>query len=218
MSISEERRSIWVMVMSDMLNSICEESYNRHYQVSYTRVTKFHASRPPKISIDEYVSRIFLYSNCSNECFLLALIYIERLVRRNKSFVVNYNNVHRLTLTSVLIAAKWFDDDHFGNAYYSRVGGLSCKEMNELEAEFLLMINFNVHVENELFMTWDSELIGYLASLNMLQHHDFTSYDLKDKVDSSYATVVPIPNMVAVSDTLTPIKDSSQVVYGYEVS
>jgi hypothetical protein len=72
-------------------------------------VTKFHALRVPAISVKDYLNRIFKYASCSYECFVLALIYIDRVIQRN-SFVVNSLNVHRVVITSVMLAAKFFDD------------------------------------------------------------------------------------------------------------
>ena len=45
-----------------------------------------------------------------------------------------------------MLAAKFFDDQYFNNAYYGKVGGVTCKEVNSLEIEFLFMINFNLFV------------------------------------------------------------------------
>jgi len=197
---------MWVKVLSDVLNSICKQYHPR--QVSKSQTTKFHALRPPKITIYEYVKRIVLCTNCSEECFALALIYIERLIRQNQGFFVNANNVHRLILTSIMIAEKYLDDECFDNDYYCRVGGLSLKEMNELEREFLLMINFNVHVENELFTAWNSCLIDHHRwVVTMSQQYELTSFDWEDEV------VALMASMVAVPDVLTPIKGFSQSVY-----
>jgi len=178
-------------------------------QASKTHVSKFCALRTPKITIEDYVNRIVFHSYCSEECFVLALIYIERLIRRNQGFFVDKYNVHRLILTSVMIAAKYLDDESFNNAYYSRVGGLYLKKMNELEREFLLMINFDLLVENELFMAWNSCLIGHHRWLvTISQQYEFTSFDWDDEVVSLMAS------MLTNSDVLTPFKDFPQIVYG----
>jgi hypothetical protein len=36
-------------------------------------------------------------------------------------------------INSVMLAAKFFDDQYFNNAYYAKVGGVPCNEMNLLE-------------------------------------------------------------------------------------
>jgi len=109
-----------------------------------------------------------------------------------------------------MIAEKYFDDESFDNAYYCRVGGLSLEKINELEREFLLMINFDLHVENELFTAWNSCLIGHHRWIvTMSQQDEFTSFDWEDEVVSLMATMLTVP------DVFTPIKGFPEIVYGY---
>jgi len=159
MQINKERREKLVDVLSHVLSRLCER--NNGFSSSNTQVTRFHALRPPQIEIKVYLARIAKYSNCSEECFVLALIYIDRLIRSNGSFLVNSYNVHRMIITSVMIAAKFFDDQYYNNAFFGRVGGVSIKEINLLESEFLLMINFNLYVESDLYMIYDNRLMSY---------------------------------------------------------
>jgi len=198
---------MWVKVLSDVLNSLCKQNNKR--QVGKSHASKFHGLLGPKISIYEYINRIVLCSNCSEECFVLALIYIERWVQENPGVFVNAYNVHRLILTSVMIAHKYLDDESLDNSYYCRVGGLSLKEINELEREFLLMINFNLHVENELFTAWNNCLIGHHDWLvTTSQQYELTNFDWEDEVVSLLAS------MIAVPDVLTPSKVFRQIAFG----
>eukprot|EP00499_Haloplacidia_sp_CaronLabIsolate_P012247 CAMPEP_0196772278 /NCGR_PEP_ID=MMETSP1104-20130614/2147_1 /TAXON_ID=33652 /ORGANISM="Cafeteria sp., Strain Caron Lab Isolate" /LENGTH=255 /DNA_ID=CAMNT_0042142411 /DNA_START=173 /DNA_END=937 /DNA_ORIENTATION=+ len=120
-------------------------------------ITRFHAQRVPSISVHDYLSRVQKYSACSAECFVLALIYIDRLIQMN-SFVVNSLNVHRVIITSVMLGAKFFDDQYYNNAYYARVGGVPTSEMNALEIEFLFLVNFSLHVTPEAYRNYFLEL------------------------------------------------------------
>lgn len=56
-------------------------------------------------------------------------------------------NIHRLLITSVMIAAKFFDDHYYDNRHYSQVGGVPKEEMNLLELEFLFLLEFNLYVD-----------------------------------------------------------------------
>ena len=107
--------------------------------------------------------RIHKYASCSNECFILALIYIDRLIQRN-NFVLTELNVHRVVITAILLAAKFFDDAYYNNAYYSKVGGVLVSEMNGLEVDFLFRINFSLHVTPELFEKYKAELLSHSAT------------------------------------------------------
>lgn len=123
-------------------------------------VTKFHALKAPGISIEQYLERIHKYASCSTECFILALIYIDRLIQRN-NFILSELNVHRVCVTAILLAAKFFDDAYYNNAYYAKVGGVLVSEMNGLEVEFLFRINFSLHVTPEVFVKYQEELISH---------------------------------------------------------
>ncbi|GBE61669.1 cyclin2 related protein [Babesia ovata] len=100
----------------------------------------------PSISIADYVSRIARHVRCSNECFVLALVYIERITRMHKDFAVSILNVHRLIITAVMLAAKFSDDVYYSNKFYAQVGGVNVAEINMLEAQFLTMLNFQLYV------------------------------------------------------------------------
>ena len=104
--------------------------------------------------------RIHKYASCSNECFILALIYIDRLIQRN-NFLLTDLNVHRVVITAILLAAKFFDDAYYNNAYYAKVGGVLVSEMNGLEVDFLFRINFSLHVTPELFHKYREELVSH---------------------------------------------------------
>lgn len=121
------------------------------------KVTKFHALKAPGIGIHQYLERIHKYASCSTECFVLALIYIDRLIQRN-NFLLTDLNVHRVVITAVLLAAKFFDDAYYNNAYYAKVGGVLISEMNSLEVEFLFRINFSLHVDSDVFQKYRAEL------------------------------------------------------------
>lgn len=83
--------------------------------MSQKGLSKFHALRPPAISIKDYLQRVAKYAACSGECFVLALVYIDRIIQSNPTFVVNSLNIHRLLITSIMLAAKFFDDQYFNN-------------------------------------------------------------------------------------------------------
>ncbi|KAF8817947.1 cyclin2 related protein [Cardiosporidium cionae] len=112
-------------------------------------ITRFHGVVPPSITIRDYLTRIAKYFRCSNECFVLSLVYIDRIVKLHDGFAVSILNIHRLLVTSVMLAAKFFDDVYYSNAFYARVGGVGTREMNLLEAHFLSLINYQLFVSPE---------------------------------------------------------------------
>jgi hypothetical protein len=91
-------------------------------------------------------------------------VYIVRLIQGNNLTLTSLN-VHRVIITSVMLAAKFFDDQYFNNAYFAKVGGVPCPEMNSLELEFLFSINFSLHVSGEIYNRYRGELSTHMASM-----------------------------------------------------
>jgi len=160
---NEERGRMICQTLAYVVESLVEPS--EYATVPYQHPSKFEAFRAPGISIRDYLMRIHKYASCSPECFVLALVYIDRL-QRMQGFVLTELNVHRIVITSVVLAAKFFDDHYFNNAYYAKVGGVLCKEMNELEIEYLLLINFSLHVPTDTYARFYNDLSN---------HYTFTS-------------------------------------------
>jgi len=110
------------------------------------KVTHFHSTRVPPVSIGDYLKRLRKYFYCSDECFVMGLAYLDRLTKKSSANIVCDLTVHRLLLIASMIAAKFHDDTYYSNAYYAKVGGLKLKEVNALEAEMLKILDWNVTV------------------------------------------------------------------------
>jgi hypothetical protein len=52
---------------------------------------------------------------------VVALIYIDRIIE-SRNVVLTALNVHRLLITSLMLAAKFFDDLFYNNAFYAKLG------------------------------------------------------------------------------------------------
>ena len=116
-------------------------------------IKPFISKKIPNVSIQNYLDRLAKYSKIENNTLLLVLIYIDRICELNK-IRLNYFNIHKLILGGLLIAIKYNEDDYFSNTFYSKVGGVTQKEINNLEYEFLTLIDFNLYVSDELFIRY----------------------------------------------------------------
>src|SRR3989338_2796845 len=84
---------------------------------------------------------------------------MDRLVQSNPNFVISSFSIHRLLITSIMVAAKFFDDKFYNNEYYAKIGGIQKEEINKLEIEFLYMINFSLHFQPPEFEQYKEEFI-----------------------------------------------------------
>jgi len=120
--------------------------------------------KPPQITIKAYLERIEKYANCSPSCFVVSLIYIDRLCQHSV-MSLSLLNVHRILITAVCVAAKFLDDSYYPNLFYSQLGGIPLKELNNLEVEFLFGLNFALHVSPHEYNRYHSGLNPHSSRL-----------------------------------------------------
>lgn len=132
-------------------------------------VLPFSGSSKAKITLASYVERIVHYlsglaawekdhgkdpeirSDLAVRYLIVALILLDRMQKRHDEVLITSQNVHRLLITGVLLAAKTSDDVQPKQRYFSDLGGISLKEMNALESNFLKLLNFEAYVSPEQF-------------------------------------------------------------------
>ncbi|KAL6131790.1 PREDICTED: cyclin-U4-1-like [Fragaria vesca subsp. vesca] len=146
-----------IAFLSDVLDRVAK-SNDLNRRLDSQKLSVFHCLTKPTISIQSYLERIFKYADCSPSCFVVAYVYLDRFTQRQKALPINSFNVHRLLITSVMVSAKFMDDISYNNAYFARVGGISTKEMNLLEMDFLFGLGFELNVTPENFITYCSYL------------------------------------------------------------
>jgi len=121
---------------------------------------RFYSNSTPKISVLSFLGRIVKYTKAEESTLILALIYIDRICE-SSDVRLNLHLLHRLLLTSVLVALKYNEDDIFSNAYYAKVFGINSEELFRLELEFLFLIKYNLYVPAEEINLYSSYLDNY---------------------------------------------------------
>ncbi|KAL7233758.1 hypothetical protein ACSBR1_017379 [Camellia fascicularis] len=142
-----------ITFLSSLLHRVAE-SNDLNRLLRPQKISVFHGLTRPTISIESYLERIFKYANCSPSCFIVAYVYLDRFVQRQPSLPINSFSVHRLLITSVMVAVKFMDDIYYNNAYYAKVGGISTAEMNFLEVDFLFGLGFHLNVTPTTFHSY----------------------------------------------------------------
>lgn len=126
----------------------------------------FHASRIPALSVHDYLTRLAAFYGCSDQCLVLTLVYVDRIVKKHPEFVVSPWSIHRLLMTGMMVAAKFWDDTYYNNTHYAKVGGVRLQEMNRLEMHFLKLIGWRLQVLPQEYNMYHSQVI--LAAQGML--------------------------------------------------
>lgn len=111
----------------------------------------FNYSEPP-ISLGDYIDRLIKYTKNSISPVNLgvALLYIYRIEIRIE---VNKYSIFRLFAVAYLIAHKYMDDSpSMKNYEYSKIAGIPLYELNNLEINFLKVIDFQLGTEHLCFL------------------------------------------------------------------
>lgn len=64
----------------------------------------------PNLRVQEYLERIFRYAHIAPPVYVVAYIYIDRLCQFHPGFIVSSCNVHRLLITTIMVASKFVED------------------------------------------------------------------------------------------------------------
>ena len=75
---------------------------------------------------------------------------MDRLCKKKKIMLTEFN-VHRILFCCIITAVKFNEDKYYTNKYYSKIGGMDLKQLNEMEMELLISINFDLFIESKVY-------------------------------------------------------------------
>lgn len=146
-----------------------DEMKNRYL----TNVLAFHGTNVPGISLHAYLSRVLKYCPVTNEVFLSLLVYFDRIAKKANNlkkegdndneqlFVMDSYNIHRLIISGITVLSKFFSDIFYKNLRYAKVGGLPLEELNYLELQFLLLLDFKLMISVEDLQNYGDLLLRF---------------------------------------------------------
>ncbi len=83
-------------IVANILDDMINEASKNYYTISQiAQKTKFHAEKKPEISVKDYLFRFGNFSNCDENAFIAALIYLDKIGENNHEFELDSFNVHR---------------------------------------------------------------------------------------------------------------------------
>ena len=77
----------------------------------------FEGARSP-ITASKYIQRILKYGRVSECCFLVAIIYIERLKLNGHAIRLSSTSLQRLLAVAAMVAAKFLDEPFYSNKWW----------------------------------------------------------------------------------------------------
>ena len=153
---------VTITKIADILTDIITENLNQSPNLEHDSDNYFDyftCKKPPHISILDYLSRIVKYSRPESGTVTFSLSFIDKLTKRQNILLTNIN-IHRIILTSLVIAIKCNEDEYYSNSFYAKVGGITLKEFNILEYKYLCSLDFRLYIKEEVFLKYKKHLVG----------------------------------------------------------
>lgn len=113
----------------------------------------FYLEAIPKISLEDYIKRIYKYTKMNISSLIISVIYIDKFCE-NYKYILSYNNIYRLLLVSILVSIKFNEDFVVTGNTYAKIAGVSCADLNFLEYNLCTAMDFNFNIENDYYQQY----------------------------------------------------------------
>lgn len=102
----------------------------------------------PKISIHNYIKLLFYNGLVGLENIDSIILYSIILLNniKTKGLPFNKYTCHRLTLISLMLASKINEDMPYNNNYWASIGGITLKNINNMESMFIKLLNHDLSI------------------------------------------------------------------------
>ncbi|MDR3442425.1 MAG: hypothetical protein P4L65_05355 [Legionella sp.] len=137
-------------------------------------LTQFYTVCVSAISLEEYLKRHLIYLRLKEHHLIYLCIYVDRFFANNSDYL-HPLNTHRVLTSLLLLAIKYTDDNHFNNVVHANCAGVTLTEINKLEVQALMILNYNLYVSKKDYLLRKEFLANY--SMNDLG----TFFTAKDK-------------------------------------
>ncbi|KAJ5244787.1 hypothetical protein N7489_004883 [Penicillium chrysogenum] len=123
---------------------------------------------PPLPSIEDFTASLVDHSQVQVSILMSSLVYLGRLRARLPRVVIGMRcSAHRIFLASLIIAAKSLDDSSPKNKHWAQYTmvknyegfGFSLPEVNSMEHELLVLLDWETHVTEEDIFTYLSPFL-----------------------------------------------------------
>ncbi|XP_035981704.1 cyclin-Y isoform X4 [Fundulus heteroclitus] len=139
---------------------------------------------PEQKQIYRFVRTLFSAAQLTAECAIVTLVYLERLLTYAEIDICPAN-WKRIVLGAILLASKVWDDQAVWNVDYCQIlKDITVEDMNELERQFLELLQFNINVPSSVYAKYYFDLRSMAEANNLSFPLEPLSRDKAQKLEA----------------------------------
>ncbi|KAI9734676.1 MAG: hypothetical protein M1834_002277 [Cirrosporium novae-zelandiae] len=187
--------------MSDYVSEMAQGMYDLYVSKICLADIDIMRSVQPGSSVSpqfrKYVLQILSSTRLPSSTILLGLYYLATRMRKlsaDGKYKGSTGQVYRMLTTSLLLGSKFLDDNTFQNRSWSEVSSIPVNELNTLELEWLVAIDWNLHVDPhcpEGLMHWKSHWETWRARAEAKKSESFKLAPLDTSLRRQRSLKVP---------------------------
>ena len=136
-----------------------------------------------KYDIEDYIIQAYKKLGFSTNLLILSMMNLDKLLANN--FILTTENVHKVFFLCMMETQKYYDDEYFKNKDYSKVSGISTKELLELELEFLNNLNFSIFIKDDDYNKYKQKLQDLCQKQIIISNNYIKNEDEDDETNDS---------------------------------
>uniref|UniRef100_A0A8C5FKT0 Cyclin Y n=1 Tax=Gadus morhua TaxID=8049 RepID=A0A8C5FKT0_GADMO len=201
--VREKRKSIFINNVSVSLLQWCKHSScstiflddstvsqpNLKYTIKCVALNSavpadYNDQDPEQKQIYRFVRTLFCSAQLTAECAIVTLVYLERLLTYAE-MTIGPGNWKRIVLGAILLASKVWDDQAVWNVDYCQIlKDITVEDMNELERDFLELLQFNINVPSSVYAKYYFDLRSMAEANNLSFPLEPLSRDKAQKLEA----------------------------------
>ncbi|CAG8576872.1 375_t:CDS:2 [Diversispora eburnea] len=123
-------------------------------------------SYEPSYEFKKFCCQIFSAGSFSSSEIILALLYIAKLKMKRLEDKIDHGTEHQVFICALMLANKFLNDISYGNKAWSDTLNISVSQLNIMEKEFLINLDFRLNVSEPEYHEWVHNLTKYIIGNN----------------------------------------------------